>query len=57
VTVLAVAQLAEGPWWWSQIEGVQNPADLSPGIPLRITFERPDGSEAIPVFQLAAKEM
>lgn len=51
-TVLAIAELAEGPWWWSQIAGVADPAQLTEGQPLRIGFERPDGSEPIPVFRL-----
>jgi hypothetical protein len=29
---------------------------LSGGIPLRIAFERPEGSEVIPVFRLSAIE-
>jgi uncharacterized OB-fold protein len=53
-TVLAIAELAEGPWWWSQIVEVGDPGQLAAGVPLRITFERPEGSEAIPVFRLAA---
>jgi uncharacterized protein len=52
-TVLAIAELAEGPWWWSQIVEVSDPGQLTAGLPLRITFERPDGSEPIPVFRLA----
>jgi uncharacterized protein len=53
--VLAIAQLAEGPWWWSQIADVSDPGRLRAGQPLRIDFERPDGSEAIPVFRLAGR--
>jgi hypothetical protein len=56
VTVLTVAELAEGPWWWSQIMGVEDPACLNAGTPLRIAFERPEGSETIPVFRLASME-
>jgi uncharacterized OB-fold protein len=56
VAVLAVAELAEGPWWWSRIAGVDDPARVSAGTPLRIGFERPAGSEAIPVFRLAERE-
>ena len=52
--MLAIAQLAEGPWWWSQIVDVSDPAVLRAGLPLRIGFEQPDGSEPIPVFRLAA---
>jgi uncharacterized OB-fold protein len=53
-TVLAIAELPEGPWWWSQITDVTNPRQLAAGLPLRIGFEQPDGSEAIPVFRLGA---
>ena len=52
-TVLAIAELAEGPWWWSQIVEVADPGQLTAGLPLRISFEQPDGSEPIPVFWLA----
>jgi uncharacterized protein len=49
-TILGLAELAEGPWWWSQIVHA-NPADLRVGTPLRITYQRHDpGHEAIPVF-------
>jgi uncharacterized OB-fold protein len=52
-TVLAIAQLAEGPWWWSQITDAGDPGALRAGQRLRIGFEQPDGSEPIPVFRLA----
>jgi uncharacterized OB-fold protein len=52
-TVLAIAQLAEGPGWWSQITDAGDPGALRPGQPLRIGFEQPGGSEPIPVFRLA----
>jgi uncharacterized OB-fold protein len=49
-TILAIAELAEGPWWWSQLIDA-NPADLHPGTPLQITFQRPaPHHEAVPVF-------
>lgn len=47
--VPAIVEFAEGPWWWSQIVEAE-PADLRDGLPLRIVFERPAGSEAVPVF-------
>jgi uncharacterized OB-fold protein len=53
-TVLAIAELPEGPWWWSQITDVADPGQLAAGLPLRIGFEQPDGSEPIPVFRLGA---
>lgn len=52
VTVLAIGQLAEGPWWWTQLLDA-DPSDLRLGQPLRIDYERPDGSEAVPVFRIA----
>lgn len=50
--VPAIVELQEGPWWWSQLVGV-DPAALGEGQPLRVDFERPEGSEAIPVFRPA----
>ncbi len=51
-TILAIAELAEGPWWWSQIADA-DPARLSVGTALRIRFVRhaPE-AEAVPVFAL-----
>jgi len=51
-TVIVVAELDEGPWWWSQISGV-DPGALAEGARLRMAFERPEGGEAVPVFELA----
>ena len=52
-TVLGLAELAEGPWWWSQIVAA-DPAELRTGAPLRIVFERHGAQhEAVPVFALA----
>jgi uncharacterized protein len=48
--LLVIAELDEGPWWWSQLVGA-GPADLSAGTRLRITF-RPAGDEHVPVFEL-----
>lgn len=51
--ILGIGQLAEGPWWWSRIEG--DPERLRAGAPLRIGFARHDAQgEAVPVFLLAA---
>jgi hypothetical protein len=44
-----IAQLEEGPWWWSALVGA-DPDSLSEGQALRIVFERAEGSEAVPVF-------
>jgi hypothetical protein len=54
-TILGIAELAEGPWWWSQIVDA-DPARLHPGTPLRISFQRHDPqSEAVPVFAPVAR--
>jgi uncharacterized OB-fold protein len=53
-TVLGIAELAEGPWWWSQIVDA-DPARLRAGAPLRISFRRHDvHHEAVPVFYTAS---
>lgn len=52
-TVLVIAQLDEGPWWWSQLAGADTDAVVV-GARLTICFERagPD-FEAVPIFRLA----
>jgi uncharacterized OB-fold protein len=47
--VPAIAQLEEGPWWWSILIGA-DPSRLCVGMPLRIDFARAEGGEPIPVF-------
>jgi len=50
--VLGVAQLEEGPWWWSQVNGA-DPHSLYEGAPLKIEFEKTgDEGEYVPVFRL-----
>jgi uncharacterized protein len=52
-TVLVIAELDEGPWWWSRLTAA-DPARLTVGTRLVVAFARPDGEhEAIPVFELA----
>jgi uncharacterized protein len=52
-TVLVIAELDEGPWWWSQLTAA-DPARLSVGTRLVVAFARPDSDhEAVPVFELA----
>jgi uncharacterized protein len=52
-TVLVIAELDEGPWWWSQLIAA-DPAELAVGTRLRIAFVRPEAEhEAVPVFELA----
>lgn len=53
-TTPAIVELEEGPWWWTQVVGAE-PASLSGGQALQVVFERPEGSEAVPVFTPAAE--
>ena len=47
-----IAELEEGPWWWSKLVGAAA-AGLAEGVPLRLVYERAEGGEAVPVFVLA----
>lgn len=50
--IVATVELKEGPWIASALMGVE--ADrLTGGMPVVVAFERPDDSEAIPVFRSA----
>ena len=51
-SILAIGELEEGPWWWTKLIGA-DPDSLDGGVALRIGFERGEGSEAVPVFELA----
>jgi uncharacterized protein len=51
-TVLVIAELDEGPWWWSQLTGA-DPAGLAAGDRLVITFAAGGEHEAVPVFERA----
>ncbi|MGH3303157.1 MAG: Zn-ribbon domain-containing OB-fold protein [Streptosporangiaceae bacterium] len=52
-SILVIGELAEGPWWWSQLVDA-DPASLAAGQRLRIEFRRAaDEHEAVPVFVLA----
>jgi uncharacterized protein len=52
-TVLVIAELDEGPWWWSQLVGV-SPDAVAVGQRLRIEYRRASAEyEAVPVFALA----
>jgi uncharacterized protein len=51
--VLAVVELEEGPWWYSQIADVE-PDEVTIGAPVHVKFCQPDDHhEAVPVFVLA----
>lgn len=54
-TVVGIVELDEGPWWWTEIAGVDPDAELIGGR-VRATFVATgDGEqdEAIPVFELS----
>ncbi|HXP20266.1 MAG TPA: OB-fold domain-containing protein [Streptosporangiaceae bacterium] len=51
-TVVVVAELDEGPWWWSQLADA-DPDTVHVGQRLRICFERSGEHEPVPVFRLA----
>ncbi len=51
-TVLAIAELDEGPWWWSQVTDA-DPDTMHEGQRLLIDFARSGEHEAVPVFRLA----
>jgi uncharacterized OB-fold protein len=48
--VPAIVEFAEGPWWWAPLLGA-DPASLQAGQELVLSFEQPEGSEAVPVFR------
>jgi uncharacterized protein len=51
-TILVVAELVEGPWWWSQIVDA-DPATIETGTPLRVAFRSfSDQHEVVPVFEI-----
>jgi hypothetical protein len=52
VSVPAIVEFEEGPWWWTQLVDV-DPSSLSAGTALRVVFEHPDNSEFVPVFTVA----
>jgi len=53
-STLVIAQLDEGPWWWSKLVDAA-PDAVASGTRLRVDFERADEeSEYVPVFRLAA---
>jgi uncharacterized protein len=49
-TVVAIAELDEGPWWWAEIADA-DPQALRAGQRLRICLEPVDGYEAVPVLR------
>jgi uncharacterized OB-fold protein len=56
-TILVIAELDEGPWWWTRIIDA-DPADISDGQRLQVAFERNgDDHEFVPVFRLAEPQV
>ncbi len=51
-SVPAIVELDEGPWWWTILVGT-DPAVLRAGMELALAFERPEGSETVPVWTVA----
>ena len=50
-TILVIAELDEGPWWWSQLAG--STAEPAVGQRLQIAFAQSE-HESVPVFAQAA---
>lgn len=51
--VVAIVQLAEGPWWWTRLVDTDPDADLA-GVPVEVTFTRSGPTpedEVIPQFR------
>jgi uncharacterized OB-fold protein len=51
-TITVIAELDEGPWWWSQVVGA-DPSDMATGRRLHVAFAEAEGGETLPVFRLA----
>ena len=51
--VIVIAELDEGPWWWSQVVDA-GPDAIQQGTRLRIDFARAsEDAEYVPVFRIA----
>lgn len=51
-TLVGLVELDEGPWIDAELVDVDEAA-LAEGLPLRVDFQRPPDSEAVPVFRPA----
>jgi uncharacterized protein len=51
-TITVIAELDEGPWWWTQVVGA-DPSDMATGRRLQVGFADAEGGETLPVFRLA----
>ena len=47
--VVATVELTEGPWMVAALHGIE-PGGVRVAMAVRVAFERPEGSEPIPVF-------
>lgn len=47
-TVIGIVELAEGPWLTLQLVGTER-IELRVGLPVRVEFTQPEGSEHLPV--------
>lgn len=52
LAVVAIGELDEGPWWWTKLVA-DDISTLTAGTRLRITYQQDEGSEAVPIFELA----
>jgi uncharacterized protein len=51
-TVVVIAQFDEGPFWWAEVLDA-DPAQMSAGQRLRLTFQPVPDHEVVPAFLLA----
>lgn len=51
-SIVAIAELDEGPWWWSQVVGAE-PDQMHTGCRLTITFAESPSGYSLPVFGVA----
>jgi uncharacterized OB-fold protein len=57
-TVVSIVELDEGPWWWTQLQGVSPDDDLR-DLRVHVAFAASgagDNHELVPVFQPAASD-
>jgi uncharacterized OB-fold protein len=51
-TITVIAELDEGPWWWTQVVGAE-PSEMATDRRLQVEFAGTEGGETLPVFRLA----
>ena len=52
-TLVALIELAEGPWLWAQLPDIDM-SKLAVGAAMSVGFVRPEGGETLPVFFLVS---